>query len=171
MKHFLVFLVCVYCFNQGFSQNKSRVEFVIRNVGIGVDGYFEAINIETDFDAEGKLLKIKGVIKTNSIKTGINSRDEHLLKEDYFNVENHENITLLSKTIKSKSDGTFIVVATLTIKGIIKDIRIIVNLEKVDNQYKMTSNFEINRRDFDIGGKSLVLSNTVKIKVLHFHKL
>ena len=171
MKRYLLFLVCICCLSLGFSQNKSSIDFVIRNVGINVDGHFEVFNIETDFDATGKLLRIKGIIKASSIKTGIDSRDEHLLKADYFDIENYENITLVSKIIESKPDGVFSVLAILAIKDKSKEIVIKVNRDKVDNHYKMTSNFTINRRDFDIGGRSFILGNMVKINVLHFHKL
>ena len=116
-------------------------------------------------------MRIKGIIKAASIKTGIDSRDEHLLKADYFDIENYENITLVSTIIESKSDGVFSVVAILTIKDKSKEIVIKVNRDKYDNQYIMTSNFTINRRDFDIGGRSFILGNMVKINVLHFHKL
>lgn len=171
MKRYLLFLVCICCLSLGFSQNKSSIDFVIRNVGINVNGHFEVFNIETHFDVTGKLLRIKGIIKAASIKTGIDSRDEHLLKADYFDIENYENITLVSTIIESKSDGVFSVVAILTIKDKSKEIVIKVNRDKYDNQYIMTSNFTINRRDFDIGGRSFILGNMVKINVLHFHKL
>lgn len=171
LKRFLLFVICFCCLSVGYSQSKSSIDFVIRNVGINVDGHFETFNIETNFDATGKLLNIKGIIKAASIKTGIESRDEHLLKDDYFDVENYDNITLVSKTIEPESEGIFSVVATLTIKEKTKEIRITVNRDKADDKYIMTSNFAINRKDFDVGGGSFVLSNTVKISVLHFHKL
>lgn len=171
VKYIVLFIICIFCSSFGFSQNKSNINFIIKNVGIGVDGHFENINIETGFDTKGKLVHIKGVIQVASIKTGIDSRDEHLLNDDYFNAKNYKNISLVSKTIAPIDNGIFNVVATLTIKGKSKDIRIVVHCIRVDNQYKITSNFEINRSHFDVGARSLVLSNTVKIKALHFHKL
>ena len=171
MKHFLLFVIFFCCLSLGFSQNNSSIEFVIRNVGIGVDGHFNTFSIETIFNNNGELSSINGEIKVASIETGMESRDQHLLKDDYFDVENYENITLVSKTISAKSEGIFNVVATLTIKEKTKEIRIKVNRVKVDDEYKITSKFAINRRDFDVGGGSFVLSNTVKINVVHFHKL
>ena len=171
LKRFIPLLIYLCCLTLGFSQNEPSIDFVIRNVGINVDGHFEVFNIDTDFDATGKLLEINGIIKVASIETGIDSRDEHLLKADYFDIENYENITLVSKKIEYKSYGVFSVVAILTIKDKSKEILITVNRDKLDNQYKITSNFVINRRDFEVGGRSFVLGNTVKINVLHFHKL
>ena len=39
-----------------------------------------------------------------------------------------------------------------------------------DDGTEMQCYFEINRKDFDVGGSSLVLSNTVKINVKHTAK-
>lgn len=171
MKRFLLFVICFCSLSLGFSQNKSSIQFVIRNVGIGVDGHFNTFNIETDFDNKGDLLNIKGDIKVASIETGMKSRDKHLLKANYFDVENYESITLVSKAINTKSDGVFTLIADLTIKGITKEISITVNRDKINKQYIISSSFEINRRNFDVGGRSIVMSNTVKINVVHYHNL
>ena len=63
MKRFLFFVICFCCLSLSFSQNKSSIDFVIRNVGIAVDGHFNTFNIETDFDNKGELLNIKGEIQ------------------------------------------------------------------------------------------------------------
>lgn len=171
MKYSLFLITCFCCFSCGFSQDKSNVEFVIRNVGIGVDGHFNTFNIETKFDDAGRLLNIKGEIKVASIETGIESRDKHLLKEAYFDVENYDTITLVSKKINIKSANLYHVTATLTIKGKTKVIPITLKLEKINNRYKLVSNFDIDRSYFNVGGRSFVMSNTVEINVVHYHNL
>tara|TARA_R110000868_G_scaffold376896_3_gene642134 strand:+ start:272 stop:787 length:516 start_codon:yes stop_codon:yes gene_type:complete len=171
MKRFLLFVIYFCCLSTGFSQSKSSIDFVIRNFGINVDGHFNTFNIETDFNNKGEIIDIKGEIKVASIKTGIESRDEHLLKADYFDAENYEYIILESKTINKKSDTIYEVVSNLTIKGKTKEISIKVNCDNMNNQYKITSNFELNRRDFNVGGGSLIMSNTVKINVIYYHNL
>jgi len=171
MKHFLLFVICFSYLSVGFSQSKSSIDFVIRNFGINVDGHFNTFNIETDFNAKGELIGVKSKIKVASIETGIESRDEHLLNADYFDDENHEYIILKSKTISKKSDTVYELVSNITIKGKTKEKRIKVNCNKINSQYKITANFEINRRDFNVGGGSLVMSNTVKIDVNYYHNL
>ncbi len=171
MKHILLFVICFCCLSVGFSQSKSSINFEIRNFGINVDGHFNTFNIETDFNTKQELIGIKAEIGVASIETGIESRDEHLLKADYFDAENNEYIILKSKTINKKSDTTYEVISNLTIKGKTKEIRIKVNYDKMNNPYKITSNFELNRRDFGVGGGSLVMSNTVNINVIYHHNL
>tara|TARA_R110002049_G_scaffold308605_1_gene513120 strand:- start:5203 stop:5718 length:516 start_codon:yes stop_codon:yes gene_type:complete len=171
VKRFLLFVLCFCYLSLGFSQNKSSIDFVIRNLGINVDGYFKAFTINANFNTQGELLSIKGKIKVASIETGIESRDEHLLKADYFDVGNHEYIMLESTTISKNPINNYSVTAKLTIKGKTKEITLPIEVSKSSNVYKISSYFEINRKDFDIGGGSFVMSKTVKIKVVHYQDL
>lgn len=171
MHRFFLSLLCFCCLTLCFSQNTSQVNFVIRNLGINVNGHFKTVTITPYFNSNGTLLSIEGKVKVASIKTGIESRDNHLLKADYFDAEKHEYIILKSKNINKIGDGSYAMVAYLTIKGKTKQIDIKVNLDKANNTYKITSNFEINRKDFNIGSGSLIMSKTVKINVTHNHKL
>ncbi len=164
-----LFFCCSLSF--GFSQANSSIDFIIRNLGVNVDGHFNTFTINADFDKEEKLLNIKGKIKVASIETGIDSRDEHLLKEDYFDVDNHEYIKVESKSISKTSKNNYSVKVKLIIKGTTKEITIPVEVFKLSKGYKIKSNFEINRRDFDVGGGSMVMSKTVKIDVIHYQNL
>lgn len=166
---FLVFLCCSIL--SGFTQNSSSIDFVIKNVGINVDGHFNTFTIKSDFDNEGRLKSISGKIKVSSIKTGLDSRDEHLLEEGYFYNKKYEFITLESSEIEKIGDNSYTVKANLLIKGISKKISIRVDVIKINDSYKISSNFEINRKDFKVGGGSFVLSKTVKINVVHYQKL
>ncbi|WP_282042095.1 YceI family protein [Winogradskyella flava] len=164
----VAFLVCLSL--TGFAQ-KSSVDFEIKNVGITVDGHFNTFVINVELGSNAELKTISGKITASSIETGIDSRDEHLLEEDYFHVEKHKYITLKSTSITKTSPSKYSVKATLSIKGKTKNITIPVMIQKVDGGHKFTSDFEINRRDFDVGGGSFVMSKTVKIYVTHYQKL
>ncbi|WP_178991546.1 YceI family protein [Winogradskyella schleiferi] len=160
----------ILCFSiTAVAQNTSSIDFKIKNFGINVDGHFNTFSITVEFDeANSELESLSGTIKVSSIKTGIDNRDEHLKEEEYFDVTNHKQITLKSESITKLSDNQYKVKANLTIKGITKEINIKVNVAEVDNSYKITSNFELDRRDFKVGGGSFIMSDTVKISVVHF---
>ncbi len=171
MKGYL-FSILFCCFiSFGFSQNTSSIDFVIKNLGINVDGHFNTFTVTADIDSKGNLKTISGKIKVSSIRTGMESRDEHLLKEDYFDIENHEFIVLESMSLNNTTDNLYAVSANLTIKGITKAVSIKVNIEKTKDTFKITSSFDINRKDFKVGGSSFVLSKTVRINVTHYEKL
>ncbi|MFD1062644.1 YceI family protein [Winogradskyella litorisediminis] len=153
----------------GFSQNSS-IDFEIRNLGINVDGFFKKFSITTKFDASNNLKNFSGEITVNSIETGIESRDEHLLEEDYFYTKNYPKIFLESKEISKKSEGNYNVKAILKIKDKTKQINFPVKTIITKDSRKITAYFEINRRDFNVGGGSLVMSKTVKVSVVHIEK-
>lgn len=171
MKGYLLSILFCCFISFGFSQNTSSIDFVIKNLGINVDGHFNTFTVTADIDSKGNLNTISGKIKVSSIRTGMESRDEHLLKEDYFDIENHESIVLESMSLNKKTDNLYAVSANLTIKGITKAVSIKVNVEKTNDTFKITSSFDINRKDFKVGGSSFVLSKTVRINVTHYEKL
>ena len=155
----------------GFAQKDSGIEFVIKNLGINVDGHFNKFEIKTDFDASANLTSVAGEIYVSSIETGIESRDEHLLEDDYFDVKSHPKISLKSNEIVKKGPSDYQVSAILTIKDISKEISLPIKVEILNNTFRVESSFEINRKNFDIGGSSFVMGKTVKIKVIHFEPI
>ena len=166
MKKLLISLSFVALSMFGFTQNSS-IDFVIRNLGINVDGFFKTFSVTTKFDDANNLEDFSGEVKANSIETGIDSRDEHLLEEDYFHVSKYPLITLDVAELYKKPNNTYSAKVNLRIKGKSKQFTIPLKVEISDLQRKITSEFQINRKDFGVGGSSFVMSKTVKIKVVH----
>ena len=88
MLRFIFLFLFLLCFGNAHTQDSS-IDFVIRNLGVNVDGHFNTFIIEAGFDEEVKLKSIASKIQVPSIETGMESRDEHILEEDYF--EQHDN--------------------------------------------------------------------------------
>ena len=170
MKRILIIFISFFCFGNVNAQ-ESSIDYIIKNLGVNVDGHFNEFVITADFDSDGKLNDIVGTIDVSSIETGIDSRDEHILEEDYFYAKKHRKITLKSTAIKILKVDSYEVTAHLTIKGKTKKITIPIAIEKVGGKYKITSYFEINRKDFDIGGGSFIMGKTVKISVTHYQDI
>ncbi len=170
MKYHLITLCFLCCTLLGFSQKESNINFTIRNLGVNVNGHFEVFSITPQFK-NNELVNLSASITTASIKTGIDIRDEHLLDEDYFYVKAHPFISLKSTDITKQEDNTYKVKVNLTIKGKTKTISIPIQINKVDNSYKITSFFEINRRDFNVGGGGFILSKTVNTAIVYYHTL
>jgi polyisoprenoid-binding protein YceI len=171
MKRYTFLLILGLSVLSSFSQNEAHIDFVIKNLGINVDGHFERFTITSNFDTNENLTEVSGKIEVSSIKTGMDSRDEHLLKEDYFDANHHKYISLKSSSVTKTSDQSYNVVADLTIKGKTKQLMLNVDVIKTKDGFKITSSFEINRKDFNVGGSSFVLSKTAKINVIHYQKL
>ncbi|MCD2258336.1 YceI family protein [Psychroserpens luteolus] len=148
------------------TKTQISVDFKIRNLGFNVDGYFSSASITTNFNSNNSAQwTLSGSVKANSIATGIKKRDEHLLREDYFDVKTYPDITLKATGFKKISENKYKVEVNLTIKDVTKRITIPMQISDDDNSLKLSAYFEINRRDFGVGGSSLTLSNTARINV------
>ncbi|MFA7446170.1 MAG: YceI family protein [Flavobacteriaceae bacterium] len=79
--------------------------------------------------------------------------DGHLKNQDFFDVENHPESTLVFKKVSEKSKGNYTIEADLTIKGIKKPITF--TLEIKDNT--ATALVQIDRTQYDIKYRSASL--------------
>lgn len=150
------------------SKQVSHVKFKIKNLGINVYGSFSKVSIDArveDSDLANSFIKAN--IQVSSIETGIDKRDEHVLEEDYFDKKNYKTISLVSSKIDKISDNSYQLKASLTIKNTAKQVIIPFTLKEQNGSITIASDFEINRKDYGIGGGSFVLGKTVKISVSH----
>ncbi len=148
---------------------ESSVHFTIHNFGFKVTGLLEPPEGDILFNPDslsGSFFHI--TIKSASINTDNNMRDEHLRGEDYFDVKKYPVITFTSDNIKkSGKNNTFEVSGKLTMKNKTKSIVIPFTADKSGSDYIFTGSFKMDRRDFEIGGSSTISNDlTVEIKVL-----
>ena len=129
----LLFLLTSFCcFSQKLSQNNnaSFITFTIKNFGFDVDGNFSDFKIQSNFNVDDlEECFIKATIKVNSIFTDSKARDEHLLKADYFDVQNYPNIQFESEELKKINDSKYSVIGFLTIKGTKKRIETFLDIK------------------------------------------
>ncbi|HIW95425.1 MAG TPA: YceI family protein [Candidatus Corynebacterium gallistercoris] len=99
---------------------------------------------------------IEVTIDVASIDTRNSQRDEHLRAGDFFDAENHPQITFTSTSVEAKDDQTLAVTGDLTIKGNTQSVTIDFDFtgEAVDPWGQTRVGFEgstvINRRDFGL---------------------
>ena len=177
MKQIFIFSLIVFSSFSLNAQESKEIEtensvyFKIKNFGVNVEGHFEKVEINAVFNAKDELTAISATVEINSISTGMESRDNHILKEDFFYAEKHKTIMLKMIALKKESLVNYLLTANLTIKGISKQIKIPIQIEKAKESLIVTANFEINRKGFNVGGSSLVLGKNVKISVIHSQRL
>jgi polyisoprenoid-binding protein YceI len=170
MSRLLLFFLCLFSFCFANTQ-ESSIDFIIKNLGVNVDGHFNTFNIVAGFDNTGQLTGVTSAITVSSIETGIDSRDEHILEDDYFDAKNHPRIVLKSTSVKVLNPNSYEVTANLSIKGKTKTIKIPITVKREENVYLITSFFEINRKDYDVGGGGFIMGKTVKINVKHYQSI
>ena len=146
---------------------QSKVSFTIKNAGTTVEGYF--VEFETDVVVDSKNLKASrfdGKVKISSIQTGIAMRDRHLLKKEYFNAEKFPEMNFKTREMKLMSDGSFRAVGDITIKGTTRALEFKIVTETSGTKSVYRAQAKLNRRDFEVGGWSLTMSDEVVLNII-----
>ena len=161
------------CLSQELVQNKneSEITFKIKNFGFNVIGVFKDFNIKSQFNSNNLKESFFNVeIDVKSIDTNSKSRDNHLLKSDFFDVDKHQKIIFKSSELKRNNKNQFTLIGFLNIKGTKKKFEVPIEVLETNNKIQLLVRFSLNRKDFGIGGSSFVLSKKVNIKMIFLAK-
>jgi polyisoprenoid-binding protein YceI len=173
MKILKITLVLLFISNLIFAQTLtptdagSSVHFTIKNFGIKVGGDFTGLKGSVVFNPKSLSSSSFNItVDANSINTDNGSRDKHLRKEEYFDVAKFSTLSFAStKITESTVVGRYFVIGNLTIKGVTKTVQFGFSATPTEAGYKFVGEFEINRRDFGVGGSSSVMADKLKVKL------
>lgn len=105
-----------------FDPAHSSVDFVVRHAGISkVRGTFHDVTADFVVAEQVEDSALDAVIKTASVDTGDENRDGHVRTGDFFDVEQHPEMTFHATQI-SLGGGEGTITGDLTIKGITKSV-------------------------------------------------
>lgn len=163
----LVFFLNTTAFCQKtFVLKRYSIGFEIKNAGLKVKGSFKDLKTSIKFSStEPNKSDISANIDVSSINTGIDLRDKHLKGDEYFNTAKYPSIQIKSKKIVALADGSYLGTFDLTIKNITKTVEIPFTFSSTATGAIFSGNFELDRRDYEVGGSSLVMGDVVKIKI------
>lgn len=104
----------------------SRIAFVARHAMVTkVRGSFNEFSGTGYFDAEEPARShLQLTIQAASIDTGNDDRDGHLRSNDFFDMENHPEITFASTAVERVDGDTYRVTGDLTIKGVTRPVTV-----------------------------------------------
>lgn len=140
----------------------SQVSFKIKNAGFNVSGSLQGLEAEIVFDeTDLENSSFNASVLVETIDTGIEKRDKHLKAKSYFDVATHPRIQFTSTAIRKKGDQ-YEAEGTLTIKGVSKTVSIPFTFQ--DNTFDGT--LSLDRLDYGVGKKSLILSREVEIHLV-----
>jgi polyisoprenoid-binding protein YceI len=159
-------------------KSHSTIGFTVKHMLISkVPGKFTDFSIEFMYDEKDiSNSQVKAIIKTASITTNNEKRDEHLKGADFFDVKKYPEITFVSKEITKKDDG-YVAKGTLTMKDVSKEIEIPFEiLGKIQDNWGntrlgMSGGLTINRQDYNVSWSKtldsggLVVSDDVEIQL------
>lgn len=137
-------------------KDHSSATFIIRHLVGRVNGSFSDIRGKIIFD-EKKLSKssVETTIKTESIDTKVEKRDNHLKSPDFFETEKFPDITFVSKKIKGKGKK-FKIPGILSIRGIEKLVTLDADFNGItkdpwgNTRAGFAASTKINRKDFGL---------------------
>jgi polyisoprenoid-binding protein YceI len=143
----------------------SSVKFLIKNFGLNVDGSFRGLDGSIVFNPDKlETAVFKVTVDAATVNTGNSKRDGHLKKEEYFDAANYPKIRFTSSKISSTGKASqYLVDGTVTIKGVSKPVSFPFSTSTSAGRIIFTGQFKLNRRDFKVGGKSLVMSDEVTV--------
>lgn len=167
---FLMLFLPVFFWQITFAQTEqqvtsSAITFRIKNMGIGTEGKFGGLKASINFDKSNlDKSSIVASVDTRTLDSDNSMRDNHLKKEEYFDIEKYPEITIKSASFTHQKNENFTGLFDVTIKGKTKRIKIpFTYTESGSNSFK--GSFTINRSDFGIGGKSMVLGDDALVSV------
>jgi len=101
----------------------SHVGFKVRHLLGNTPGEFNAFagTVSMDPEAIETTLAFSGTAQTASIDTDDEKRDDHLRSADFFAVDKHPEMTLVSKSVTKDGDG-YHVLADLTLLGVTREV-------------------------------------------------
>ncbi len=169
----MLLAMCLF-FGRGNAQTlwkvkEYRIGFTVQNAGISIHGKLEGLQTAIRFDKEYLAASsIEASVDVSTLKTGINLRDKHLKGEDYFDVAHYPKIKMKSVGLtKGAGEGQFVGKFLLTMKNVTKEI--VLPFEFHGNEKEGTAQFVanmiLNRRDFEVGGKSWTMSDKVEVSL------
>ncbi len=148
-------------------EEKSTVNFTIKNFGVNTGGSFKGPEGSIVFDPADLSKAVFDVsVAAETINTDNNSRDKHLREEDYFSVKAFPKISFKSDKVEANGKkGNYTVTGKLTIKGTTKDISFPFTAVQQGNDWLFAGEFKLNRKDFNVGGNSVVLSDNLVVSL------
>jgi polyisoprenoid-binding protein YceI len=118
-----------------------------------ITGKYNDYSIDLDYvDKDFTKSVLNATIKSASIDTGIDGRDEHLRSADFFDTETYPEITFQSSRI-IKSDAGYTAVGDFTMHGITKELEIpfVITGVNGENTIGISARVSIDRTEYGVG--------------------
>lgn len=143
----------------------SKANFSVKNLGLNsVKGTFTNMKGNVSFDeTDLSVCTFDVCIDAATINSKNKTRDNHLRKEAFFGVEQFPTICFVSESV-SKTKNGYLAKGDLNMHGVTKSIKI----PFIFDGTTFVGNFEIKRKDFNIGSSygSFVVGNNVQVEVI-----
>jgi polyisoprenoid-binding protein YceI len=147
----------------------SSAEFQIKHLGLmTVKGFFERFGGTIVIAERLADSHLNGAAEVASLTTRVQARDEHLRSADFFDAENHPDITFASTSV-SGTEEHLAITGDLTIRGMTREVVIDAAILGVEvdaegrERVTVAGETEIDRRDFGLEWEYMVPSGAALV--------
>jgi polyisoprenoid-binding protein YceI len=136
----------------------SEISFVAESRMLSAHGFFGKWDAEVMLDPEAPEQSTVTIrIDAASINTRVERRDRHLRSADFFDVEQHPQITFVSKGIRRVGSAQFDMTGDLTMRGVTRSIVVPTTVVFYDNGLgRFKGTFTVKRKQYGIAYDSRV---------------
>jgi polyisoprenoid-binding protein YceI len=161
-----------------FDPAHTFIGFRVRHLGlIDVPGYFRDFTGSINYDAkDASKSSVTFTAKVTSVDTGVQGRDNHLRRADFFEVEKYPEMTFKSTKVEKKGDN-WMVTGDLTIKETTRSVTFPFKIagflpanQRSGARMGVTAETMLNRRDFGVdydskvpGTETQVVGDNIKV--------
>ena len=111
----------------------SKVGFAVKHMGIAtVRGEFAGFEGTLEISDDLGTATARGIVKAETVDTSEPQRDAHLRSADFFDVEQHPEISFESTEIEPVDDESFRVTGNLTLHGVTNEITLDAEVQGTD---------------------------------------
>src|SRR5271169_5680431 len=152
--------------------NHSAAQFSVRHMGIStVRGSFTKVSGTVSYDPanHGKTV-IEAIIDANSVDTRVETRDNDLRSDHFFDVAKYPTLMFKSKSVEAAGSGKMKVTGDLTIHGVTKEVVLDVDGPsapvkdpKGNLHMGASATTTVNRKDFGVNGAGAAVGDDVPI--------
>jgi polyisoprenoid-binding protein YceI len=154
----------------------SKVGFAVKHMGIAtVRGEFGEFEATLEIGEDLSSAKARASVKTTSVNTAEQQRDDHLRSGDFFDADTHPEITFESTSIEQIDGDTYKIVGDLTIRGITKPVELEAEVQGTDtdpwgnDRVGVEVTGSLSRGDYDmkfnqaLGSGNMLVGDKVKL--------
>lgn len=149
---------------------QSQLNFYYQQMGVGLDGEFQGLTGEIQYDIEQpEQMAALIELPLSSVDTGNDDANEELQKPEWFDLSVHPTASFTTNSVSPVGDDNYEVSGELLIKGERQTLTIPVTVSQNEaGALVFDTEFSINRNDFEIGSGSWsdpsIVANEVTVK-------
>lgn len=147
----------------------SEIGFTTRQMGVPVDGKFGKFSAQIALDPKRpEIGSVAFLIDTGSARFGSAELDAEVPKATWLNVPQFPQASFQSRVIKSSAPGKFEVAGKLSIKGMVRDLVVPVQVTQAGATSTAIGAFVIKRLEFKVGeaewADTSMLANDIHVR-------